>query len=128
VSGIKRTPADAAFSNVVRMHVQRCERCYRSDGRLECAHLVGRRVAVLRWDLLNAVCLCHNCHRYFTEEPKAFSDWIEQEFPGRWEVLEEKRRALVKNNKATRAEVAAHYRRELKRMEQDDCYYPESWI
>lgn len=128
MSGIKRTTADAMFSDAVRLAAgNTCERCKRV-GRMECAHLFGRRIAVLRWDTLNALCLCHTCHREFTENPKTFTDWVDSKFPSLWEMLHEKRQGFLKNNEATRKEVAAHYRQQIKKLESDPTHRLESWI
>jgi len=125
---IGRTNADAAFSDAVRLAAKStCRACGRA-GRTECAHLVGRRCATLRWDTYNAEALCHTCHRTFTEEPKRFADWVEDHWPGRWDALHEKRRAFVKNNKATRDEVAKHYREQIRMMKADPDHKLESWI
>lgn len=126
--GIKRTNADIAFSEAIRYAANHtCEHCGR-QGRTECAHLVGRRDKALRWDAFNAVCLDHSCHRHFTENPKSFVDWVESQWPGRWEILHEKRRVIIKNNKATRDEVARHYREQLRLMRSDEKHKLESWI
>jgi len=54
----------------------RCEYCGKSGARVECAHIFGRRAKSTRWDLNNAVSLCHHHHRHFTENPILFFDWI----------------------------------------------------
>jgi len=125
---IKRSNADREFSDAVRLAAQStCRACGRV-GRTECAHLIGRRCTTLRWDAYNAEALCHTCHRLFTEEPKLFSDWVEDNWPGRWDILNKKRQAFVKNNKATRYEVAEHYREQIRLMEKDPDHKLESWI
>ena len=137
MSGIKITAADTHFSRCIRMAVDwTCERCgargatpYGDAGvKLECCHIIGRRAAVTRWDTLNALSMCHTCHRETTENPLAFSDWIRQKWPNRWELLQEKRRAYVKNNPQTRREVAKHYLEEYKRMERTGKRDLVSWI
>lgn len=45
----------------------RCERCGRTDGAFQCAHIVPRRYAATRVDPLNAWCLCPGCHLRTTE-------------------------------------------------------------
>jgi len=45
---------------------------------MECAHIFGRRHAATRHDLNNTLCLCHSCHRYFTENPVFFTDWLQE--------------------------------------------------
>lgn len=139
--GIKVTEADRQFSLAVRAAAaNQCEHCgvNGEDYKLECAHLHGRRNARLRWDMLNAASLCHNCHRDFTENPKDFSDWVEREWPGRWAILNERRQLRasesvpVKNTKATRAEVSAHYRAQLRALQEarraGEDYEIVSWI
>lgn len=128
MSSIKRSAADIEFSLAVRESARHtCESCGKV-GRCEAAHLFGRRAAVTRWDMLNACCLCHSCHRRFTEMPKEFTDWVEANWPGRWDILYEKRRVLVKNNDATRQEVKLHYRAELAKLKDDPNYRIVSWI
>jgi hypothetical protein len=43
------------------------------------------------------------------------------------DILQEKRRGILKDNKATRDEVARHYRAELRRMEAEGCRNLVSW-
>ena len=64
--------ADRLFSEIITS-VGRCDYC-RSDSQLTCAHIISRRFKSTRWDLDNAICLCFNHHRYFTEHP---AEWIE---------------------------------------------------
>ena len=115
---IKRTAADEFFSNAIRLAKDyTCEHCGKSDGRMECAHIVGRREKTLRWCTDNALCLCHYCHRRFTENPIDFTRWLESHIgAGMLELLTEKRRGILKDTKEVRAEVAKHYREEVKRM------------
>ena len=54
----------------------RCERCGKTTN-LQCAHIVSRRYANTRTDLDNAFCLCAGCHRYFTEWPVEFHQFVE---------------------------------------------------
>jgi hypothetical protein len=116
---IKRCPADTAFSNAVRMSKgYQCEHCHKSDGKMECAHIYGRRYKSVRWDTMNALCLCHSCHRYFTENPVAFTRWLEETAgQGFLDILNEKRNEIFKTTKAVRAEIAKHYREQIKLME-----------
>lgn len=115
---IRRCPADAAFSDALRASRNHaCEHCGR-EGRTECAHIYGRRHKSIRWDTLNALSLCHTCHRAFTENPLDFERWL-REYVGQGylDILAEKRERIQKDSKAYRKEVAAHYRREIKLME-----------
>jgi len=108
---IKRSNADAAFSEAIRLNKNHtCEHCGR-QGRTECAHIVGRREKTLRWCADNALSLCHSCHRHFTENPLDFTDWLREHIgEGMLEILQEKRRGILKDNKSTRDEVARHCR------------------
>ena len=115
---IKRSNADKWFSDAIRLRANNtCEHCG-YVGRTECAHIVGRREKVLRWCSDNAISLCHTCHRRFTENPYDFVRWLAK-YVGvpMLEMLAEKRQGILKDNKATRDAVAAHYRDEYRRME-----------
>lgn len=122
MSGIKRTSADKWFSDAVRLRANnQCEHCGIS-GRTECAHIYGRRQKVVRWCADNAIALCHSCHRTFTENPLDFDKWVKAHIgEGMVDILNEKRRGILKDNKATRDAVAAHYRDEYRRMESTGC-------
>ena len=137
MAGIKITAADTHFSRCIRLAQDwTCQRCgaqgnspYGDSGvKLECCHVVGRRCASTRWDVLNALSMCHSCHRETTENPLAFAEWIHTKWPDRWDILQEKRRHLVKNTAQTRREVAAHYLAEYKRMERSGKRDLVSWI
>lgn len=77
---IKRNKLDIVFSKLVRAIADhRCEACGRHEHevKLECAHIIPRRYRATRWFLPNAVCLCHGCHRKFTEHPIAWVEWVQ---------------------------------------------------
>ena len=126
---IKRDQADKWFSDVVRQKANyTCEHCHKTDSRMECAHIYGRRLKSVRWSLDNAVCLCHWCHRDFTENPLKFTDWLDQYFgSGHLDLLREKKNSLLKANDLVKKEVSDHYRSELRKLEQDDSYKPVSY-
>lgn len=119
---IKRCPADIAFSKAVRLsRGERCEHCGRSDAKLECAHIVGRRERAVRWDTDNALCLCFVCHKYFTENPLDFTAWLRQHVgDAHLEILSEKRRSIFKATDAERKLIAKHYREQIKLLEAGD--------
>jgi len=95
---------------------------------LECPHIYGRRAKILRWSLDNAVALSSSSHRYFTENPIAFHDWLEATLgEGHMAILREKAQAHMKTNAALRKEIAAHYRAEYRKMEEDPEYEPISY-
>lgn len=64
---------DRLFSLRVRA-CGRCEHCKAQSG-LQCAHLISRRYAAIRFDRTNAVALCARCHTYFTHRPLEWEVW-----------------------------------------------------
>jgi hypothetical protein len=71
----------------------------------------------------NAVTLCHHHHRVFTENPLSFSGWLEIELgAGHLEILTEKCRGILKENKIVRDEIAKHYREQIKLYEKDQSH------
>ena len=123
---MKITPADKAFSDVVR-HKSTCDRCGKV-GRVECSHVYGRRHRTIRWDLLNAKPLCHGCHRWWHENPLEASLWFNEKYgEARRDILLEKKRSRIKVSKLEEKDIAKHYREELKKMEADDNYEPVSY-
>lgn len=65
---------DRLFSLIIR-RPGRCEVCGTTRN-LECAHGISRRYRATRWDLRNAVCLCHADHVWFTEKPDGWLDFL----------------------------------------------------
>lgn len=125
---IKRDAADIAFSKVVRARDGQCLYTGKRES-LECAHIYGRRAIVTRWDLMNAVTLTHSAHRYFTENPVAFHEWLIEELGEvHMTILREKRNGILKGTKEVRREVAKHYREELRKIEADPSYRVISYI
>ena len=119
---IKRDGADIAFSKAVRYRDKVCTHCG-TDQTLQCAHIYGRRQKVVRWSMDNAVALCAGCHRYFTENPIPFHDWLLETLgEGHMELLREKTRGHMKTNEALRKEIGKHYRDELKKTESNPEY------
>lgn len=85
-----RGKADKLFSELVRSKGF-CLRCRRTDN-LQCSHIRSRRFSATRTDLANAQCLCAGCHRYFTDNPVEFTDWLDATI-GRDEYLRLKRKS-----------------------------------
>lgn len=72
--GIKRTKADALFSDLIRMKADwACERCHADHHEnrrtLHLSHFWSRRNKSVRFDPENVAALCFSCHNYFTENP-----------------------------------------------------------
>jgi len=119
---IKRTNADIWFSKAVRARDGACLVCG-TDQSLECAHIYGRRRKIVRYSMDNAVTLCHYHHRVMTENPLSFSGFLETTLgAGHLELLTEKCRGILKENKAVRDEIAKHYREEVRKKEQNPDY------
>jgi len=125
---IKTEACDTWFSKCVRKRANwQCEYCGRNEGRLDCAHIFGRRARSVRWDGMNALCLCFSCHHRFTANPIDFSKWLERHL-GRThlDILNEKRNKTLKTTAQLRKDIAAHYREQFRNMEDGEEF--ESWI
>ena len=67
---------DKAFSLIIRSH-GKCERCLRSGTvKLETSHVFSRANRAVRWEELNASCLCSGCHRWAHQNPVEFTEWV----------------------------------------------------
>lgn len=125
---LKRSPADAEFSKCVRAaHENTCEWCGKV-GLMDCSHVFSRRHRTIRWDKLNANCLCKGCHRKWHESPANSMQWFESEFGvGRIDILREKMRSRLTVKKIEEKDIAKHYREQLKliqsRREAGECGY-----
>lgn len=119
---VKRDQADIWFSKCVRARDGRCLYTGQQTA-LECAHIVGRRNKAVRWDMMNAVTLTHSAHRYFTENPIAFHDWLQMTLgEGHLEILREKSQHIFKTTVPIRKEIARHYRQEYLKKEAEADY------
>lgn len=125
---IKRDQADHWFSKCTRHRAGwKCEHCGKqydqSSQGLHCAHIYGRANKSTRWDMDNAIALCYSCHQTFTANPLDFHHWLHSYLgDGHMEILLEKRNQIFKTTKAIRSEIAAHYRQEYRKAEQDPGY------
>lgn len=124
MSGIKKSPADIAFSKCVRASQgYKCQKCGAqhdsSSAGLHCSHNFSRRHRAIRWCTDNALSLCASCHSWFGGNPADSGRWLET-FVGEGvlDLLREKRDARVKVSKLEEKEIARHYRAELKKIEQ----------
>lgn len=89
---IKRK-ADRLFSEYVRSKGY-CEWCEKRTDGLECAHIFSRRFLVTRWEPINALSLCHACHRKWHDKPVEAVEWV-KEYLG--EDVYEELRYIAKN-------------------------------
>ena len=76
---------DALFSKLVRRPA-RCYLCGSTD-RLQCAHGFSRRYRAIRWDFRNAWCLCARCHKYYTEHPIEWDDWLRETWDDQYDLM-----------------------------------------
>tara|TARA_R100000458_G_scaffold59802_1_gene71870 strand:- start:3276 stop:3722 length:447 start_codon:yes stop_codon:yes gene_type:complete len=128
---IKRDAPDKWFSDCVRERANwTCEYSGYIDveaqmtgvskfpDRLECAHIFGRRSRNVRYYPLNAVCLTHTSHRYFTENPVEFASFVNNLLgDGAVEILRERFNDLsIKYPKKEKKEISKHYRTEFRKM------------
>lgn len=129
MSGIKRDAADIWFSKAVRTRDWfTCQQCGKGPS-VECAHIFGRANKSTRWDMDNAISLCHYCHRYFTANPIEFHDFLEDLWgASALEILREKKNVILKTNKTLRAEIAKHYREQVRMAEADEAHEIVNWI
>ena len=126
MTGIKRTPADIAFSQCIRERSGwTCERCGISypdnSAGLQCAHIFGRANKAVRLEPLNAVSLCGGCHMYFTANPMNFAIFVKDKLGDSYGVLNELSNDIMRGKEYVRAiksgDAAKHYRKELSRMQ-----------
>jgi hypothetical protein len=75
--------ADQLFSRIVRSrdYCQASGDGVQCGGMYQCAHLEGRRKYALRWDEMNALCLCAGHHRFYSSFPLAWSSFLQERFP-----------------------------------------------
>lgn len=78
--------------------------------------------------MANCITCCAAHHRYYTEQPVAWIDFLNQLLgETHMDILREKSRGVLKTNKDIRKEIAKHYREEVKRKESDPDYQMVSW-
>ncbi|AUR89788.1 NinG protein [Vibrio phage 1.132.O._10N.222.49.F8] len=116
---MKRDIADDAFSKCLReAHDNTCEMCGKI-GRMECSHVFSRRHMSIRYDKLNANCLCNGCHRKWHESPLNSAHWFKMQFgEARYDLLVEKRNQIAKGIKSEKKAIAKHYREQLKLIQE----------
>ncbi len=77
---------DKAFSILIR-EKQQCDKCWAKNVPFDTAHIINRKNLTLRWDILNCLCLCSDCHSWAHMHPKLFMAWFENKHPDRFEYL-----------------------------------------
>ena len=121
---IKICPADAAFSKCVReaawWRCQRCDAQHQEKSRgLHCAHFMSRGHWGTRFDPNNVAALCYGCHSHMDSHPYEKTAWFEDLLGiGMAEIVREKANRPAHGIKKFKADIAKHYRAELKRLQQ----------
>ena len=121
---MKRDALDAIFSDLVRERADwTCERCRlylpeRKGRGMHCSHHYGRRNRSVRWYPLNAACLCHNCHQWYTDYPFEGAQWLARTLGPLLDILRERAHTPRKYTAAERREMLAHYREQHARLMQ----------
>ena len=124
---VKRTSADIWCSKAVLLRDGACVACGSTETN-QAMHIYTRKNKVVRYSLDNLLTGCYACHRFFTENPIAFADFCEMHLgEGHMDILREKSQGRLKATAEVRAEVAAHYREQVRLKEQDPDHQIVSW-
>lgn len=117
----RRDKLDDVFSRLIRLRDGgTCQRCgaHESQKKIDCSHFWSRRHQATRYDPDNACAHCFTCHQYLGENPVEFATWIENYLGfGRYQMLTEKHRQIVKRTKREKEELYAHLKSELRKLE-----------
>ena len=118
--GIKRTPLDAVFSDLVRERADwTCEVCGkefpdRKGAGLHCSHYWGRRGASTRHHGDNCFAHCFGCHQKLGSNPELFRSWVFKELGEiRYDDLTLRANKPRKYTKADRKEMLIHFKAQL---------------
>lgn len=68
--------ADRKFSQYWIKKIGHCERCKRSNKKLEVCHFKSRDYKCLRFERDNIFCLCTACHFFFHKNPDLFKEFF----------------------------------------------------
>lgn len=124
---LKRTPLDAAVSDIVRERANwTCQRCSMADidgqaraksSFLDCSHIQGRNHYSTRYDIRNCLCLCKPCHQFVGDRPIDHAQ-LAARILGQPMVDKMKKQShmVAKWTKDEQNEMKLHYRSELKRL------------
>ena len=126
---VKIKPSDEAFAKCIKQVANwTCEKCGKTDARMECSHIFSRRHRTIRWCKDNAMCKCSYCHQWWHSNPLDAASWfLSVVGQGFVDLLIEKRDSKVRVSKLEEVEIAAHYRAELKKLESGEISDFESW-
>ena len=87
---------DDLFSRLIREKGY-CEWCGARNRKVDCSHVVPRGNQTLRYNPINAIALCHVCHRFrWHADPLGSLEWFNSKYPHRAVYLQETRKRLTK--------------------------------
>ncbi len=123
--GIKRTPLDAVFSDLVRERADwTCEVCDkhfpdRKGSGLHASHYWGRRGKSTRWYGLNVFAHCFGCHQKLGSKPHEFKSWVFKQLGETlYDQLTLRANAPMKYSKQDLKDMQAHFKKELAEIRQ----------
>ena len=76
-----------------------CERCGKKkmSGELEAHHIYSRAMKGVRWLIENGSCLCRECHRWVTVNPKEAREWYREKKGEEWfEEISKRKREICR--------------------------------
>ena len=120
---IKRSPLDAVFSDLIREAADwTCQHTGRQfpdrKGRdVHCSHFYSRSYSSTRWYPDNAFCLSAAAHDYMGKNPDEHVAMVKRILgDARFEMLQERKRQIVRYRASDRKAMQKHYRDELERL------------
>ena len=107
-----RNKADKLFSIYIRSFGL-CEAMgitnVRCGGSLQCAHITTRGVTALRFDPMNALCLCAGHHRFWTHHPLEWVEFLWKYCPDRLKYVMKHKNDKVKKTEDLYRETIERY-------------------
>lgn len=83
----------------------------------EWAHVLSRVYKSLMWHPLGALCLCHDCHKLFTQNPLLWSEFMSWYYgPDVYESIKREGQTITKWTNADKREMLKYYHKELEAM------------
>jgi hypothetical protein len=115
----KITPADKAFADCIKTKANyTCERCGNTERQMHCSHIYSRSHRTVRWAKDNAMCKCSVCHDWWHANPTESGAWFRNLVgEGFYALLTERKNSKVRVSKLEEAEIAKHYREQLKLLQ-----------
>ena len=104
---------DKAFSEFIRS-AGKCQRCSSTE-HLQTSHIFSRTYRSVRWDCMNAFCLCAKCHWYFHLNPIEHAEFAK--FMLGEKQYEDLRRYAKRIKKWSIEEMQEHYKTLKKLLE-----------